>query len=98
MFMAENISKILVVIKKAVGCTELCSQCDKTECEYKVIAKALIEEGGVIPVLCKDCKQFDSDLGICKIRYDSWGSVLERVPHDWCSDGDTNNSNDKPIN
>lgn len=84
--MSENINKILRVIKNAVGCTEMCAQCKK-DCEYKVIAKALIEEGAVIPVLCKDCAQFDPELGICKIRYDSYGSILERGPHDWCSDG-----------
>ena len=87
--MTENINKILTIIKKTVGCTKNCAQCDKQMCEYKTLAKELIEEGAVVPVLCKDCAQFDSELGICKIRYDSYGSVLERGPHDWCSDGST---------
>lgn len=86
--MSENISKILTIIKNTAHCKTDCADCSKKgNCEYKLIAKALIEEGAVIPVLCKECTQFDPELAICRIRYDSYGSVLERGLHDWCSDG-----------
>ena len=82
-------SKILDIVKNSVCFETDCKKCLKSPaCEYKIIAKALEDAGAVVPILCKDCKQFDPDLGICKIRYDSWSSVLERGPHDWCSDGD----------
>lgn len=82
-------SKILDIIKGTSCRGNNCKECPKSlVCEYKIIAKALEDSGVVIPVLCKNCKQFDTDLGICKIRHDSWGNALERGPHDWCSDGD----------
>lgn len=86
--MPENIKKILGIIKESMGCQHDCSNCMEHDvCEYAPISKALIDAGVVIPVLCKECAQFDPDLGICKIRHDSYGNVLERGPHDWCSDG-----------
>ena len=85
--MIENVSKILNIIKKTVNCTVDCTNCpDVGACQYKNIANTLIQEGVILPVLCQNCAQFDPDLGICKIRHDSYGSVLERGPHDWCSD------------
>ena len=83
--MPEN-NKILTIIKSTVNCTEDCASCTKSDCQYKAIARALINEGVINPVLCKECTLFDPDLGICKIRHDSYGSALERGPHDWCSD------------
>lgn len=86
--MPESVTKILNIIKEAVNCAADCTNCsEKSTCQYKTIANTLIQEGVILPVLCKDCAQFDPELGICKIRYDSWGCVLERGPHDWCSDG-----------
>lgn len=80
---------ILNIIKSTVNCTGDCAVCTQNDCTYKVIAQALINEGVVKPIFCKECVQFDPELGICKIRYDSYGSILERGPHDWCSDGST---------
>lgn len=74
-----------------------CHSCETygngSDCVYIFLARHLIREGVVIPVLCKDCSSYDPELGICKIRYDSWGNVLERGPHDWCSDGENNKTN-----
>lgn len=83
--MSNNTAKLFEIIKNTSKCTDECSGCQK-KCEYKAIAKALADAGAIIPVLCKECTLFDPDLGICKIRHDSYGSVMERGPHDWCSD------------
>lgn len=84
--------KILKTSEISAGCENKdCDSCNPVEngsiCVYLYLAKVLIHEGVVVPILCKDCGSYDPELGICKIRHDSWGGPLERGPHDWCSDG-----------
>lgn len=92
--MTNEQKKIVDILNTARRDCRYQDDCDKcpyvkygANCLQAMMADRLINAGVVIPTLCGNCSDYDPELGICKIRYDSWGGKLERGQHDFCSDG-----------